>query len=86
MHINFIIFHITGKTTDYYYVSPKIYNYTFYVGSISAYPDANITITDDLVGEDEEPFQIVIVDDTLQFYVEAGRPATVFITDDSKYI
>ena len=86
MHFNFIIFHITGKNTDYYYASPKIYNYTFHVGSISAYPDANITITDDLVGEDEEFFQIVIIDDALQFNVEAGRPATIFMNNDSKYI
>ena len=79
-------FTITGRTVDYGYASPKIYNYTFYAGSTCASPDANITITDDLIAEKEEAFKISIIEGTLPFGVEAGGPATVIINDnDSKY-
>ena len=81
-----MIIMIAGRTIDYGYASPKIYNYTFYAGSTCASPDANITITDDLIAEKEEAFKISIIEGTLPFGVEAGGPATVIINDnDSKY-
>ena len=75
----------TGRTIDYGYVPPKIYNYTFNAGSTCASPDANIAITDDKIKEDEEAFKISIIEYTLPFGVEAGGPATIMINDnDSK--
>ena len=76
----------TGRTIDYGYAIPKIYNYTFHAGSTCASPDANITITDDTIKEDEEAFKISIIDYTLPFGVTAGDPATIKINDnDSKF-
>ena len=50
-----------------------------------ASPDANITINDDIIGEDDETFKIVIIDAALPFNVAAGHPATIIINDnDSK--
>ena len=64
---------------------PKIYNYTFYAGSTCASPDANVTITDDMIREKNETFKIVIIDAALPFNVEARHPATIMINDnDSK--
>ena len=65
---------------------PKIYNYTFHAGSTCAYPDANITITDDdIPGEKEEKFEIGIIESALPFGVDADLPATIIISDnDSK--
>ena len=74
-----------GKTVDYGYALPKIYNYTFHPGSISAYPDANITISGDMI-KDNEAFQMVIIDTVLPYNVEAGHPATIIMNDKgSKY-
>ena len=85
--INLHVFYIpAGGAVDYGYAPSKIYNYTFHAGSTCAYPDANITITDDMIGEDDETFQIVIIDAALPFNVKAGQPATIIINDnDSKY-
>ena len=69
-----------GKTVDYGYALPKIYNYTFRPGSISAYPDANITISGDMI-QDNEAFQMVIIDAALPYNVKAGRPATILMND-----
>ena len=81
-----IDFDVTGRTIDYGYASPKIYNYTFHAGSTCASPDANITITDDLISENEETFEISIIEAALPFGVKAGGTATIFINDnDSKY-
>ena len=76
----------TGKTVDYGYASPKIFNYTFYAGSTCASPDANVTITDDEISEQDEAFKISIIEGTLPFGVRAKGPATIIINDnDSKY-
>ena len=76
----------TGKAIDFGYAPSKIYNYTFHAGSICAYPDANVSITDDMMREDEETFHIVIIDAALPFNVKPGHPATIIINDnDSKY-
>ena len=85
INITFIVFHITGRVIDYGNASFKIYSYKFHTGSISAYPDANITISDDMIKDDED-FQMVIIDAALPFGVEAGHPATIFTNDndDSK--
>lgn len=62
-----------------------MYNYTFYAGSTCAYPDINVTITDDMILEPEEYFEISIIRLILPFGVEAGPPAKIFINDnDSK--
>ena len=64
---------------------PKIYNYTFHAGSTCASPDANITITDDTIPEDEESFKIVMIDYTAPFGIKADDEATIKINDnDSK--
>ena len=83
--MTFIVFHITGRVIDYGNASFKIYSYKFHTGSISAYPDANITISDDMIKDDED-FQMVIIDAALPFGVEVGHPATIFTNDndDSK--
>lgn len=83
---NFNASHLTGRNIDFGYKSPKIYNYTFNAGSTCAYPDANVTITDDNLFEKEETFDISIIDAALPFGVEAGLPATIIIHDnDSKH-
>ena len=80
------MFYLTGRTVDYGYELPKIYNYTFHPGSTCAYPDANITITDDMTVEKEEAFQIALIDAALPFGVRAGQPAIIIINDnDSKF-
>ena len=76
---------MVGGTVDFGYQPPKIYNYTFNVGSTCASPDANISITDDMVKENEETFKISIIDYSLPFGVVSGGPATIAINDnDSK--
>ena len=74
--------HLIGRTVDFGYKSPKIYNYTFNVGSTCASPDANISITDDMKKEDEETFKISIIDYSLPFGVVSGGPATITINDN----
>ena len=65
---------------------PKIYNYTFHAGSTCASPDANITITDDMQVENEETFQIALIDAALPFGVQAGPSTTIIINDnDSEF-
>ena len=76
--VNCNAFHSTGRVPDSFYTSSKIYIYTFDAGLISTYPDVNITITDDVIGEFNETFQIVITDYSLPFYVKAGLPAIIF--------
>ena len=77
--------HLTGRTIDYGYALPKIYNYTFHAGSTCASPDANITITDDMISEKEEKFEVSIIEDALPFGVETDGIATIIINDnDSK--
>ena len=79
--------HFAGRMVDYGYATPKIYNYTFYAGSTCASPDADIKITDDMISEKEESFEICIVPFTLPFGVKSGGPATIIIRDnDSKYL
>lgn len=86
MTLNLGVCHFTGRSVDYGYVSPKIYNYTFHAGAICAYPDANITITDDVNKEKDEMFEISIIPFTLPFGIKEGGPATIIINDnDSKY-
>ena len=78
-------FHSTGRVPDSSYASSKIYSYIFDAGVISTYPDVNITITDDVIGEFNKTFQIVITNYSLPFYVKAGLPATIFTNNsDSK--
>ena len=77
--------YLTGRTVDFGYKPPKIYNYTFNIGSTCASPDEDILITDDMVKEDEESFKISIIDYSLPFGVMSGGPATITINDnDSK--
>ena len=81
--INFIAFHVTGRVNDYDYVSPMIYKYTFLAGVIVTYPAANITITNDMIENNETTFQMVIIDAALPFYVYASRPATISTNDNN---
>ena len=82
--VNSNAFHSTARVPGNSYTSPKIYKYIFDAGLISTYPDVNITISDELVGEFEnETFQIVITDYLLPNYVKAGQPAIIF-TNNSK--
>ena len=82
---NYFKLAFTGRTIDYGYIPPKIYNYTFHAGSTCASPDADITITDDMESEQEEAFKISIIEYTLPFGVKALGPATIIINDnDSK--
>ena len=75
----------TGKAIDFGYAPSKIYNYTFHAGSICAYPDTNVSITDDRAEENEESFHIRIIPFTLPFGVKPGDPAVFLINDnDSK--
>ena len=76
------MFYPIGKTVDYGYASPKIYNYTFHAGSTCAYPDANITINDDIIVEQNEEFEITIINAALPFGVQAGQPSTIIINDN----
>ena len=89
MDLIFNACHLTGRSIDYGYATPKIYNYTFHAGSTCASPDANITITDDGESEQQETFEIIIIDAALPFGVvaDADGTATIFINDnDSEYI
>ena len=82
--VNCNAFHSTGRVPDSFYTSSKIYIYTFDAGLISTYPDVNITISDELVGEFKNgTFQIVIIDYLLPNYVKAGQPAIIF-TNNSR--
>lgn len=73
------MFHFTGKPTDYDNdASPKIYNYTFPAGSVSANLAASITITDEMMRNNETTFQLIVIDALLPFYVEAVYPATLY--------
>ena len=81
----FNTYYLSGRSVDFGYKTPKIYNYTFHAGSTCASPDANISITDDLISEKDETFEINIIDAALPFNVEPGLPATIIINDnDSK--
>lgn len=84
--INFIAFHVTESVNDYDYISPVIYHYTFLAGTVSTYPDTNISITDDLLENNDTTFQMAIIDAALPFYVYAGHPATISTSDNSKYL
>ena len=76
-----------GKGVDYGSDTSKIYNYTFHAGSTCASPDSNITITDDMISEDEESFHIRIMPFTLPFGVITSGPALFLIRyNDSKQL
>ena len=81
--------YLTGRGKDYdYKPPPRFYEYTFSAGDTCATPDRPIPIVDDKDSDENERFEIHVVDDSIPYGVKIrGRDyVTVTIKDnDSKY-
>ena len=80
-------FYLLGRGIDYGYTTPQVYTFTFPAGTTCASSDISIPITDDMISENDETFNIVIIEISLPFGVKLGsvNKATVRILDnDSK--
>lgn len=82
--------YLTGKGIDYDYKqpqTPKVYEYTFSAGDTCATPDRPIPIVDDKESDENERFEIHIVDDSIPYGTQISGRDYVSVTirdNDSK--